>query len=93
MDSKKSLRIAAIVFVSLVFGSMIFGGIIMDRLADKVIDRMEKPYSPSPYGPGLDPDKLDGFRTTIEDGVGKPATFDEKAWTERWEASRRDASE
>ena len=90
---KNILRIAAIVMVSLVFGSIIFGGIIMDRLADKVIERMEKPYSPSPYGPGLDADKLDGFRTAIENEAGKPASFDEKAWTKRWEASRRDVSE
>jgi hypothetical protein len=90
---KNILRIAAIVMVSLVFGSMIFGGIILDRLADKVIERMEKPYSPSPYGPGLDQDRLDGFRASISDETGKPVKYDAEGWTDRWEASRRDASE
>ena len=61
-----SIKIAAVVVLGLLFGSMMFGGLFMDRLADKVIERMEKPYSPSPYGPGLDPDKLDGFNASIE---------------------------
>lgn len=86
------LQTLAVIFVSLFLGSILFGGMFMDRLADKVIERMEKPYSPSPYGPGLDPDKLDGYRTTIEDLSGEPVKFDGLEWTERWEMSRRDVN-
>jgi len=32
---------------------------LIDKLADRVIEKLQKPYSPSPYGPGVDPDKLD----------------------------------
>tara|TARA_Y100000296_G_C5006986_1_gene173087 strand:- start:234 stop:491 length:258 start_codon:yes stop_codon:yes gene_type:complete len=84
------LKIAAIVLVGLFLGTVILGGPVLDRLADKVIERMEKPYSPSPYGPGLDPDKLDGFRTSIEDQSGEPVKYDEEEWLDRWEKSRRD---
>lgn len=84
------LKMAAILVVGLLFGSMIFGGMVLDRLADKVIERMEKPYSPSPYGPGLDPDKVDGHQTTIKEKTGEPVKFNEKAWIKRWESSRRE---
>lgn len=81
------LKVVAFVVIGLLLGSMMFGGMIMDRLADKVIDRMDKPYSPSPYGPGLDPDRLDGHRTRlIIENDGEPVKFDEKAW----ESSRQE---
>lgn len=28
------------------------------RVYNKVMEKMQKEYSPSPYGPGIDPDKL-----------------------------------
>jgi len=31
----------------------------VETVADKVILKLQKEYSPSPYGPGLDPDKID----------------------------------
>lgn len=33
--------------------------ILVDKIADRVILKLQKDYSPSPYGPGIDPDKLD----------------------------------
>lgn len=35
------------------------GKFLVDKVADKVIQKLQKDYSPSPYGPGIDPDKLD----------------------------------
>jgi hypothetical protein len=35
------------------------GKFFVDRVADVVIDKLKKDYSPSPYGPGIDPDKID----------------------------------
>lgn len=32
---------------------------VVDKVADRVIQKLQKEYSPSPYGPGIDPDKLD----------------------------------
>lgn len=30
-----------------------------DNIADVIIKKLQKEYSPSPYGPGIDPDKVD----------------------------------
>lgn len=35
------------------------GKFLIDRIADRVIQKLQKDYSPSPYGPGIDPDRLD----------------------------------
>lgn len=45
----------AVFLVAVVFG----GNFVMDKIANKVIIKLQKEYSPSPYGPGLDPDKID----------------------------------
>lgn len=37
-----------------------FGGkAFVNKVSDQVIQKLQKEYSPSPYGPGIDPDKLD----------------------------------
>lgn len=43
----------------------LFGKVLVDKVADRVIQRLQKDYSPSPYGPGFDPDKVspDAFKT------------------------------
>jgi hypothetical protein len=38
--------------------AMLFVG-IGGKVADVVIERLKQKYSPSPYGPGIDPDKID----------------------------------
>lgn len=35
------------------------GKVFVDRVADVVVEKLKKDYSPSPYGPGIDPDKID----------------------------------
>jgi len=32
---------------------------LIDKISDKVIERLQRDYSPSPYGPSVDPDKID----------------------------------
>lgn len=48
------VAILLLVNVGVFFGSKV----IINRTADKVIDKLQKEYSPSPYGPGVDPDRL-----------------------------------
>ena len=36
--------------------------VLVDKIADRVILKLQKDYSPSPYGPGIDPDKLDAAK-------------------------------
>jgi len=35
------------------------GKVFIDKVADVVVEKLKKDYSPSPYGPGIDPDKID----------------------------------
>lgn len=45
---------------------IVFGKIIVDKTTKQVIHKIQKEYSPSPYGPGFDPDKVDikAFKTS-----------------------------
>lgn len=47
--------VAVVVFNFLVLGA---GTLIVSKTVDLVIQKLEKDYCPSPYGPGLDPDKV-----------------------------------
>lgn len=67
--------------------------ILVDRVADQVILKLQKDYCPSPFGPGLDPDKIDPDKIIKKD---KPkafkTTFQEKEkpveWDINWEKQR-----
>ena len=34
------------------------GNIMVDKIVNRVIQKLQKEYSQSPYGPGFDPDKI-----------------------------------
>ena len=68
--------IPAIMLLALILIGLVFSNAIVEKVADRVIERISKPYSPSPFGPGLDPDKLDGYR-------GAPLD-----WRGEWERGR-----
>jgi hypothetical protein len=55
---KRILLWAAVALGGLVVVAVI-GNVFVDFTADRVIEKLEKDYSPSPYGPGIDPDKVD----------------------------------
>lgn len=57
-NSSKLLWIVIILTVIMV-GVGIGSKVLVDKVADRVIQKLQKEYSPSPYGPGIDPDKLD----------------------------------
>lgn len=48
-----------------------------DQIADAVIKKLQKEYSPSPYGPGINPDKID-----VEAMLKPKNTEWEQAWGE-----------
>jgi hypothetical protein len=55
-NNKLLWLIAGITFLNLlVFG---LGKFIVEKTADCVIEKLKNDYSPSPYGPGFDPDKI-----------------------------------
>ena len=57
LKSKQVLLIVVGAF-AVIMGLMIVGDFVVDKVADRVIDKLSKDYCPSPYGPGLDPDKV-----------------------------------
>ena len=60
MDNNNNKLLWAVIALTI---AMIFIGLgskfLVDKIADRVIQKLQKEYSPSPYGPGIDPDKLD----------------------------------
>ena len=49
-----------IVFLTLLNGSVfIMQTVIVERTKAELIEYFEKEHSPSPYGPGFDPDRFD----------------------------------
>ena len=53
-------KVVLVVAVFIMANLLVFLGskIIIARAADKVIEKLQKEYSPSPYGPGVDPDRF-----------------------------------
>lgn len=50
------------VFIGMTVLLLLFGlgtKVFVDKVADKVIEKLKMEYSPSPYGPTIDPDKVD----------------------------------
>lgn len=59
MESIKNNKIFwLVVLVSILNIGLLTSGFFADKVADIVIKKLQKNYSPSPYGPGLDPDKV-----------------------------------
>jgi hypothetical protein len=61
MDDLKNNKMFWVVAIFTVLNLGFFFGskFVINKTADKVIEKLQKEYSPSPYGPGLDPDKID----------------------------------
>ena len=73
--------------------------VVVDKVADRVIERLKQDYSPSPYGPGLDPDKVDnralrainqnGGESRIDyDRFDQPMQTKKNSWSGDWERER-----
>jgi hypothetical protein len=48
---------------------LIFGlgvNLFVDKVSDRVIQKLKQDYSPSPYGPTIDPDKIDLNKVNIK---------------------------
>jgi len=61
MDDLKKNKMVWVVAIFTVLNIVFFLGskFVINKTADKVIEKLQKEYSPSPYGPGIDPDKID----------------------------------
>jgi len=73
----------------------VFSQVIVDAVADRVIEKLEREYSPFPYGPGFDPDKvnLDNLKkgrqkNNEEEEAYFPVSYKKENWASEWEKSR-----
>ncbi|RDJ35253.1 MAG: hypothetical protein DWQ19_10590 [Crenarchaeota archaeon] len=95
MNLEKNLLPIIIAF-GVILGLMYFGGNwVVDKTCDRVIEKMQRDYTPGPYQPGFDPDKVNvdqfrqgppqfqsNFQTPPE--LGTP-----EDWNRLWESQRR----
>lgn len=81
-----------VVFTIINMGCFFGGKVLVDKVAIKVIEKLQKEYSPSPYGPGLDPD-----RVNVEAIRQQKKYFEMKrrnaegqnvSWRDEWEKDR-----
>jgi len=61
MKDKNLIWVVAILAVAIIVAGL-GKQFLIDKIADRVIQKLQKDYSPSPYGPGIDPDKIDPDR-------------------------------
>jgi hypothetical protein len=95
-NSNKLLWIVIILTVVMV-GVGLGSKVLVDKVADRVIQKLQKEYSPSPYGPGIDPDKLDPEK--LRKGPAGPPITNPPAtkvtqpttggWDGEWEKQRK----
>jgi hypothetical protein len=82
-NNSKLLWLAIALSISMVVVG-VGGKILVDRIADRVIQKLQKDYSPSPYGPGIDPDKLD-MEKLKNSNIN---VSQDKAWGKDWNKNR-----
>lgn len=60
MENLKNNKLVWLILGITLLNVIVFslGKFIIEKTADCVIERLQKDYSPSPYGPGFDPDKI-----------------------------------
>lgn len=91
---KKSVLFWVVIsFTALNLSAFLFSKYIIHQTTIKVLEKLQKDYSPSPYGPGFDPDKvnIDGLKQQPAPGAAFPVVFTEgndHAWEAGWEKAR-----
>lgn len=59
MNNNNKLLLIVLVLTIVMVGVSFGGNFFIDKVADRIIQKLQKEYSPSPYGPGINPDKID----------------------------------
>lgn len=90
--NKVLLFVVALTLINLlVFG---LGKIVIEKISDRVIEKLQKEYSPSPYGPGFDPDKVSPSVLDLKHGRFQDelayyqGAVEKTVWQHDWESER-----
>jgi len=57
--TENKLFVPVVALVILLLAIVLGNKILVDKVADRVIQKLQKEYAPSPFAPGFDPDKID----------------------------------
>ena len=91
MDSLKKNKLVVFVLLLTFINVGFFVGkdIIINKIADRVIEKLKR-YSPYPYGPAFDPDKISpqSFNKMEDKIVDFPQDGKNVSWRENWERER-----
>ena len=94
MEALKQNKVFWVLVIITAFNITLLGAgtLLIDKIADRVIKKLKADYSPSPYGPGIDPDKVnpDVFKTNkadLKNRDAKPVKI-ETSWREEFERER-----
>jgi hypothetical protein len=63
--------------------------LLVDKIADRAVQKLQKEYSPSPYGPGIDPDKLDAEKLRKNPTPAPLKATVNPGWNDDWENQRK----
>jgi hypothetical protein len=55
----KSIKIILAITLGVILLLVLAEDTFVNYITNKVVEKLQKEYSPSPYGPGFDPDKID----------------------------------
>lgn len=89
MESNKTGLIVAAVLGAVI----VFGSVFLDFMTDKVVEKLQKKHCPSPYGPGVDPDKMDISmfhkpKAQLKSPPPSVQPIKKAVWEDQWEEDR-----
>jgi len=92
---KKPIFWAVVVMGCLVMG-MFFVKILEQKVTNRVLNNISQPYNPSPFGPGIDMDKIEGKRAIfiepqVETQMETQIPYTD--WEKEWEMKRTNLSQ
>ena len=84
-DANKKIASLVAGFVIGFVAIFVVGQLLVDKVSDRVIEKLQREYSPGPYDPGFDPDKVPSFQPQgTPKYMGTP-----EDWNQLWESQRR----
>jgi len=89
------VRVVAILFCVFIF-LFVNNKMMVEKTADRVIEKLKKDYVPGPYAPGFDPDKVNPDLWKSEESALRNAQWRDEPkdnWKEDWEAQRHNHSQ
>lgn len=56
--NNRNILVIIALFSSILFGVVLINNLMIDKITEKVIFELKREYTPGPYDPGFDPDKV-----------------------------------